>query len=59
MELFNSNEQHMMQLYGSRYLNNTYCFYSRAMVVCWANPLLSQLAQALSKIALEGARVML
>ena len=27
VEVFASKEQHMMQLYCSRYLNNAYCFY--------------------------------
>ena len=27
VELFASREQHMMQLYCSRYVNNAYCFY--------------------------------
>ena len=29
VELFASKEQHMMQLYCSRYLDNAYCFYWR------------------------------
>ena len=49
----------MMQLYCSRYLNNAYRFYWRSMGLCYANPLFSQLAKMLTKIALEGARVVL
>ena len=49
----------MMQLYCSRYLNNAYRFYSRSMGLCYANPPLSQLSKVFTKIALEGARVVL
>ena len=48
-----------MQLYRSRYLNNAYHFYWRSMGLCYANPPLSQHAKVLTKIALEGARVIL
>ena len=43
MELFASNEQHVMQLYCSRYLNNTYRFYWRSMELCYANLPFSEL----------------
>ena len=59
LELFASKEQHMMQLYCSRYLNNAYRFYWKLMGLCYANPPFSQLAKVLTKIALEGARVVL
>ena len=52
VELFASKEQHMMQLYCSRYLNNAYR-------LCYANPPFSELAKVLTKIALQGARVVL
>ena len=48
-----------MQLYCSRYLHNAYCFYWKSMALCYANPPFSQLAKVLTKIALEGARVVL
>ena len=35
----------------------TFCFYSRSMGLGYANPPFSQLAKVLTKIALEGARV--
>ena len=54
VELFASKEQHMMQLYCSRYLNNAYRFYWRSMGLCYANPPFSQLAKVLTKIALKG-----
>ena len=59
VELFASKEQHMMQLYCSWYLNNAYRFYWKSLVLCYANPPFSQLAKVLTKIALEGARVIL
>ena len=59
VELFASSEQHMMQLYCPWYLNNTYRFYLKSMGLCYANPPFSQLAKVLTKIALEGARVIL
>ena len=59
VELFASKDQHLMQLYCSRYLNNTYCFYWRSTGSCYVNPSFSQIARVLTKIALEGARVVL
>ena len=56
VELFASKEQHMMQLYCSRYLTNAYRFYWKLMGLCYANAPFSQLAKVLTKIALEGAR---
>ena len=38
VELFASREQHMMQLYGSRYLNDAYRLYWRVMRLCHATP---------------------
>ena len=55
VELFASKEQHIMQIYCLRYLNNAYGFYWRSMGLCYANPPFSQLAKVLTKIALEGA----
>ena len=59
VELFASKEQHMMQLYCSRYLNIAYRFYWRSMGSCHASPPFSQLAKVLTKIALEEARAVL
>ena len=59
VELFASKEQHLMQLYCSRNLNNAYRFYWKLMGLCYANPPFSQLAKVITKIALEGARVVL
>ena len=59
VESFASKEQHMMQLYCSRYVNNAYRFHWRSMGLCYAKPPFSQLAKVLTKIALKGARVIL
>ena len=59
VELFASKEQHLMQLYCSWYLNNAYRFYWGSMGLCYANPPFSQLAKVITKIALEGARMVL
>ena len=59
VELLPSKEQHMMQLYCSRYLNNAYRFYWKWKGLCYANPPFSQLAKVLTKIALEGATMVL
>ena len=48
-----------MQLYCLRYLNNAYRFFWRLMELFYANRLLFQLAKVLTKIALEGATVIL
>ena len=59
VELFASKEQHLMQLYCSRNLNNAYRFYWKSTGLCCANPTFSQLAKVITEIALEGARVVL
>ena len=59
VELFGSKEQHVMQLYCSRYINNVYRFYWRPMRLCYADPPFPQLSKMLTQIALEGARVIL
>ena len=59
VELFASKEQHLMQLYCSRNLNNAYRFYWKSMGLCYANPPFSQHAKVITKIALEEARVVL
>ena len=40
VELFASKEEHMVQLYCSRYLKNPYRFNSRSMRLCSARPLI-------------------
>ena len=59
VEWFASREQHMMQLYCPLYHSNAYCFYWRSMGLCCASPPFSQLSKVLTRITLEGARVVL
>ena len=59
VELFAIKEQHMMQLYFSRCVNNAYRFYRRSMGLSYVNTPFSQLSKVLIKIALEGARAVL
>ena len=56
-QLFPSKEQHMMQLFCSRYLSNAP--YWKSMGLCYADLPFCQLAEVLTKIALEVARVVL
>ena len=55
VELIASKEQHLMQLYCSKHLNNAYRFYWKMMGMCYANPPFSQLSKVLTKIAFEAA----
>ena len=48
-----------MQLYCSWYLNNAYCFFWKSMGLWYAEPSFTQLAKVLTKIALEGGRLVL
>ena len=48
VESLASKEQHMMQLYCSRYLSNGYRFYLRWMGLCYANPSISKLSKVLT-----------
>ena len=59
MELFASRQQHIMQLYCSKHLNNAFCFFWKAMGLAYANPLFSLLAKVLTKIAYDGGRVVM
>ena len=59
MELFASQQQHIMQLYCSKHLNNAFRFFWKAMGVVYANPPFSLLAKVLTKIAYEGGRVVM
>ena len=56
VELFASQQQHIMQLYYSKHLNNAFCFFWKAMGLAYANPPFSLLAKVLTKIAYEKAR---
>ena len=59
MELFASQQQHLMQLYCSKNLNNAFRFFWKAMGLVYANPSFSLLAKVLTKIAYEGGRVVM
>ena len=59
MELFASQQQHIMQLYCSKHLNNAFRFFWKAMGLAYANPPFSLLAKVLTKIAYEGGRVVM
>ena len=59
VELSASQQQHIMQLYCSKHLNNAYRFFWKAMGLAYANPPFSLLAKVLTKIAYEGGRVVM
>ena len=59
VELFASQQQHIMQLYCSKHLNNAFRFFGKAMGLGYANPPFSLLAKVLTKIAYEGGRVVM
>ena len=59
VELFASRQQHIMQLYCSKHLNNAFRFIWKAMGLAYANPPFSLLAKVLTKIAYEGGRVVM
>ena len=59
VELFASQQQHIMQLYCLKHLNNAFRFFWKAMGLAYANPPFSLLAKVLTKIAYEGGRVVM
>ena len=59
VELFASQQQHIMQFYCSKHLNNAFRFFWKAMGLAYANPPFSLLAKVLTKIAYEGGRVVM
>ena len=56
VELFASQQQHIMQLYCSKHLHSAFRFFRKAMGLAYANPPFSLLAKVLTKIAYEGGR---
>ena len=44
VELFASQQQHIMQLYCSKHLTNAFCFFWKAMGLAYANPPFSLLS---------------
>ena len=59
MELFASQQQHIMQLHCSKHLNNAFRFFWKAMGLAYANRPFSLLAKVLTKVAYEGGRVVM
>ena len=59
VELFASQQQHIMQLYFSKHLNNAFLFFWKAMGLAYANPPFSLLAKDLTKIVCEGGRIVM
>ena len=59
VEVFASQQQHIMQLYCSKQLNNAFGFFWKAVGLVYANPPFSLLAKVLTKIAYEGGRVVI
>ena len=59
VELFATQQQHIMQLYCSKHLNNAFRFFWKAMGLAYAKPPFSLLAKVLTKIAYEGGRVVM
>ena len=59
VELFASQQQHIMQFYCSKHMNNAFCFFWKALGLACANPPFSLLAKVPTKIAYEGGRVVM
>ena len=57
--MFASQQQHIMQLYCSKQLNNGFRFFWKAMGLAYAKPPSSLVAKVLTKIAYEGGRVIM
>ena len=59
VEMFASQQQHIMQLFCSKYMNNAFRFCWKAMGLAYANPFFSLLAKVLTKMAYEVGRVVM
>ena len=59
VESFASGQQHIMQLYCFKHLNNAFRFFWKAMGLAYASPPFSLLAKVRTKIAYEGGRVVM
>ena len=59
VELYASRQQHIMQLYCSKHLNNALRFFWEAMGLAYANPPFSLLTKVLTNIAYGGGRVVM
>ena len=58
-ELFASQQQHIMQLYCLKHLNNAFRFFWKAMGLAYANPPFSLLTKVVTKVAYKGGRVVM
>ena len=59
VELLASQQQHIMQLYCSKHMNNAFRFFCKAMGLAYANPPFSLPEKVLTKIAYEGGRAVM
>ena len=59
VEMFASQQQHIMQLYCSKNLNNAFRFFCKPMGLAYANPPFSLLVKVLTKIAYEEGMVVM
>ena len=59
VELLARQQQHIMQLYCSKYLNNAFRFFWKARGLAYANPPFPLLAKVLTKIAYERGRIVM
>ena len=59
MELYASEQQHIVQLHCSNHLKNAFRFFWKAMGLVYANPPFSLLTKVLTKIAYEGGGVVM
>ena len=59
VDLFASQQQHIMQLYCLKHLNKAFRSFWEAMGLAYANPPFSLLAKVLTKIAYKGGRVVM
>ena len=59
VELFASQQQHIMELYCLKHWSNAFRFFWKAMGLAYANSPFSLLAKVLTKIAYEGGRVVM
>ena len=59
VELIASQQQHIMQLYCSKHMNNAFHFFWNALGLAYVNPPFSLLAKVLTKITYERGRVVM
>ena len=59
VELFASDQQHVLDLYCSKGKNCSYKFYPPSFGIAYGNPRFSELGKVLTKVALERSRMVL